>query len=428
MNRQIHIIGGGTVAHIRPHLALCAPAYGAVAKRLADLAAQQAAWANHTKHVHLTRMAGGDRNLETNADVAMRLADLVSRPETHVIFLPAALCDFEGHVEDADEELAERVGVARKARPRLSSAYNHMLKLTPADKLIGSVRESRKDIFLVGFKTTTGAKEEEQFEAALRLSKRSHCNLVLANDIHNRRHMVVTPEQSRYAVTTNREEALAALVEMAAERSQGQFVRTTVMPGPTVPMTDPRVPESLRTVVEKLVEAGAYQAFDGKTVGHYGCDLGGGEFLFSRRGKNYNESTDMVLCRTEGDRVMAVGGKPSAGAATQRQLFLDHPGYDCVVHFHCPISRYGNLQISSRPQRGLECGSLQCGANTSDGMAEVQDGIKVVYLEQHGPNVLWDSRRVGWGSVWHMIEREFSLGSTTRNVDPERPKQTEVGA
>lgn len=34
--RKIHIIGGGTVAHVRPHLALSAPAYGATVRDLYD--------------------------------------------------------------------------------------------------------------------------------------------------------------------------------------------------------------------------------------------------------------------------------------------------------------------------------------------------------------------------------------------------------
>ena len=35
--KNIHIIGGGTVNHIRPHLALSAPAYGGTARKLREI-------------------------------------------------------------------------------------------------------------------------------------------------------------------------------------------------------------------------------------------------------------------------------------------------------------------------------------------------------------------------------------------------------
>jgi len=418
MIREIHIIGGGTVSHVRPHLALCAPAYGGTARRLAEIAGElDLGGGDHAVLLHLTRMAdGGERGLETNEDLAMRLAELVARPETHMVFMTAAVCDFEGGLD------GEEPGTAPLERARLVSwdrwedaPMRHTLRLSPAEKLVSRIRAERKDIFLAACKTTTGKSADEMFEAGLRLLKRAHCNLVLVNDLHTGWNMVVTPEQARYAVTEDRAEALRALVGMAKERSAGTFVRTTVMPGPAVPLADPRVPASLREVVGKLVEAGAYREFDGKTVGHYGCRLSAEEFLFSRRGRNYNESTDMVRCRVTPGGVVAVGGKPSAGAATQRRLFEDHPGYDCVAHFHCPPSPHGGREVPRRPQRGLECGSLECGENTSEGMAELEPGVKVVYLEQHGPNVLWDSRKASWGEVWRLVEKEFDLRATTRD-------------
>lgn len=424
--RGIHIFGGGTVEHVRPHLALCAPAYGTAARRLATFLESEMG-GSHRVYLELTRMAGGP--LETAADVARRLDDLVADPRTHVVVMSAAICDFRGALIDP---LPDSPGIAFSSmgrshpgglvvhdeRPpleqtRLSSSAEHRLLLSPVEKLLDRVRRDRKDIFLVGFKTTAGYDEDAQFQAGLRLLKRASCNLVLANDIRARRNMVVTPEQSRYAVTEDRDEALRALAEMAAARSAGAFARTTVVSGDLVDWEDPLVPPALRRVVDFCRAEGAFRAFDGKTVGHFGCRLGDDEFLFSRRKVDFNDERRLVACRAVGDKVVAVGAKPSAGAATQRQLFADHPGYDCVVHFHCPLREGAALPV--RPQRGFECGSLQCGENTSAGMAEVGPGVKAVYLDQHGPNVLFRGD-ADPAAVCRFIADHFDLRATTRSA------------
>lgn len=412
MTRRIHIFGGGTVEHVRPHLALCAPAYGGTARRLAAMF--KTAIPGHEVHLELTRMAGG--RMETAAHVSDRLADLVADPATHIIVMSAALCDFVGEVA---RPLATGLFVV-ESDPlpplqcgRLSSAEAHLLELRPLPKLIDTVRQVRKDIFLIGFKTTVGVGEDHQFHEALKLLKRASCNLVLGNDLQTRRNMVVTPEQSRYAVTERREDALLELVMMAASRSIGKFVRTTVVPGQTVAWDDPAVPAALRAVVDHCRSRGAFLPFEGRTVGHFGCRLGADEFLFSRRKVDFNVETSLVRCRVDGDQVVATGARPSAGAATQRELFRDHPGYDCVVHFHCPLRKGASAPV--RDQFAFECGSKDCGQNTSEGMEEVAPGIKAVYLDQHGPNVLFRSDGDP-AAVVAYIESHFDLGSTTRSA------------
>ena len=54
-DKQIHIFGGGTVSHVRNHLALAAPAYGSTAKALATLCKQIIPKMETV--LHLTRMA-----------------------------------------------------------------------------------------------------------------------------------------------------------------------------------------------------------------------------------------------------------------------------------------------------------------------------------------------------------------------------------
>ncbi len=223
--RTVHIFAGGTVFHVRPHLALTAPAGGQVGHDLHDILIRGVGpggirFENTIAKIHSCQGL-------TNADVAQKIDELVADPKTKIIFMAAALCDFEGFIldEDTDEPTA-----SGKDRPRLRTTFQprvgppqpieYMMKLKPADKIIGRIRKERKDIFLVGFKTTAGATPDQQFRAGLGLLKQSSCNLVLANDVHTRLNMVITPEEARYHETTDRREALKGLCDMAIRRSQ----------------------------------------------------------------------------------------------------------------------------------------------------------------------------------------------------------------
>jgi hypothetical protein len=404
---RIHIIGGGTVFHVRPHLALSAVAYGGTARRLAALCASSEQ-PDLSVTLHLTRMArGGEGSLETPADIARLLDEVVTNPETRIVFMPVALCDYEGHVLDGETATA-----SGKDQPRLQTRDGVVsLRLDPADKLIARVRSVRKDIFLVGFKTTAGATEDEQYESALRLLKRSHCNLVLANDVHTRRHMIVVPELARYAVTFDREQALRELVAMALARSRLSFSRTTLVDGPLVSWSDPRIPAALRTVVEHCVARGAYRPFEDVTVGHFAVRAGQHTLLSSRRRRNFNRVGDRDLVRVEfaGDRMTAYGARPSAGTRSQFAVLRTHPDFDCIVHFHCP-QRVGS-PVPVRSQREFECGSHECGQNTSDGMARFGP-LAAVMLDRHGPNVIFRSDGDP-KAVIDFIEANFDLSRAT---------------
>lgn len=116
--------------------------------------------------------------METNQDVADLVNRLCSDPSTNVIILNAALCDYDGSVVDADSGALTRSG---KHETRLKTREGtQTLILTPASKLIGTIKNLRPDIYVVGFKTTTGATESEQVAAAGNLFP--HADLVLAND------------------------------------------------------------------------------------------------------------------------------------------------------------------------------------------------------------------------------------------------------
>lgn len=430
-DKKIHIITGGTVSHINPHLSLGGRAYGRTGAHLAALCAVE--MPNLDVVLHRTRMAGG-AELETNADVAALIADLKQRADTKIIFMPVSLCDFDVVTAFAypGEGVTEVVDVGKEA-PRFSSQKHYELQLVPAPKIIKHVREGRKDIFLVGFKTTSGATADEQYLAGLQLLKEGSCNLVLANDSKTRLNMVITPEEARYHVTTNRREALRGFVEMAQLRSHLTFTRSTVVAGEPVPWASELVPTTLRDVVNYCIAQKAYKPFAGATVGHFAVKLSAQEFLTSRRKTNFNDldTIGLVKIRTDGpDTVIAYGSKPSVGGQSQRIVFAEHPAYDCIVHFHCPIKPGSKVPIVS--QREYECGSHECGRNTSRGLAtfgafwpQPQAGgpppgltIKryhewgAVYLDEHGPNIVFH-HSIDPTIITQFIHDNFELGQKT---------------
>lgn len=142
-NKRIVIYGGGTVSYVRNHLALCAPAYGATAHRLAKLAMERLPYMDID--LRLTKMAGG-RYLETNEDIARDVDELVKDDTTKIVIMSAALCDFDGKIGDVQSgKYAERLKSREAQGP---------IELFTADKIIHKIREKRKDIFLTSIRRT----------------------------------------------------------------------------------------------------------------------------------------------------------------------------------------------------------------------------------------------------------------------------------
>jgi hypothetical protein len=420
MKSKIHIFGGGTFSYIASHLALSAPAFGKAADIIEDIL--RAKLCDYDIFVHKTKMADVESNLVTNEDVSNLLDDVIKDPNTKIIFLSMALCDFDGFVVGEGEDVGFING---KWKPRLKTDDGgKLLRLVPAEKIINKIRKVRKDIFLVGFKTTAGATPDEQYLAGLKLLKKSSCNLVLANDVFTRLNMVITPEQARYHETQDRYAALEGLVEMAVFRSQLQFTRSTIVAGDPVPWNSDLVPHTLQKVVNYCIERGAYKPFLGSTVGHFAAKIGDGKFLTSRRKVDFNRLNEMglVLVETNGDdEVIAHGFKPSVGGQSQRIVFAEHPDTDCIVHFHCDL-RKSDSDIPKRSQRNIECGSHQCGKQTSSGLKKFDlpngEYLYAVMLENHGPNVVFN-RSVNAQSVIDFIEENFDLQSRTDGVASE---------
>ncbi len=400
MNKVIHIFGGGTVYHMRSHLALSAPAYGTLAKQIYDECVRQGK--TLTSRCYLTKMAGG-YHLETNQDVEVFLRGVVKEPSAKIVFFTVAMCDFTGQVGEIPGD---------KYGTRLSSSEPPEITLHTAPKVVKLIRQHRKDIFAVACKTTCGATEDEQYIAGLNLLKEASLNLVVANDVKTRVSMIITPEEARYCVTTDRVRLVQELVEMTLKRSHLTFTRSTVVAGETVPWDSPEVPEALRAVVNHCIQAGAYKPFRGATVGHFAAKIGENTFLTSIRKTNFNDldKTGLVRIVTDGpDSVIAYGAKPSVGGQSQRIVFHDHKDYDCIVHFHCPIKP--TSQVPQVSQRDYECGSHECGRNTSQGL-QVFGNLSAVYLQEHGPNIVFH-HSINPREVIEFIEDNFDLDKKT---------------
>lgn len=413
MNKKVVIIGGGTFSHVRTHLALATPAFGKTAKSLYEKCKDK--FPNMDVELVLTKMADSNSKIVTNEDVSKYIDELVEDNTVKMVFFNVALCDFDGHVSGGESgKYAERLE-SQKFTDKYGGNYGgYKMWLTPTEKIINKIRKTRKDIFLVGFKTTSNATQEEQFNKGLNLLKNSSANVVLANDVATHSNFIVTPEDGVYGNGMSRDQVLDELVDMAWHRSHLSFTRSTVVDGEAVAWSDARVPSALRTVIDYCVTEGAYKEFKGATTGHFAAKLGNNEFLTSIRKTNFNDidKHGMVLVRTTGDdEVIAYGYRPSVGGQSQRIIFDRYSETDSIVHFHCPLKENHKDDIPVVSQREYECGSHQCGENTANGLGAFGN-LFCVMLDNHGPNIVFNSS-IDPQEVIDFIEDNFDLEGTT---------------
>lgn len=208
-HRIHHVVGGGTVNHVRSHFAIAAMAYGATARSIAAALTARGLAVS----LHLTKMAcAGMSDLETNDDLEALIDRIVGDPASHMLFFNAAVADFEGQVGDVP---------SGKYADRLRSRESHGLTmaLTPARKVVARVKAARPDILLVVFKTTIHAERAEQQARAAELLAESGADLVLANDTGTRLNLIVAADGQTLLATLDRDQALARLVALACERA-----------------------------------------------------------------------------------------------------------------------------------------------------------------------------------------------------------------
>lgn len=387
--RKVVILGGGTNTYISNHLALSAPAYGTTAKTLENK------FREHSENkmqvdLYLTKMADqgykrqsikdsikfrkesllnkdhSENNkkiisesietlekellkypeMDTPEEVEALVDKLITDPDTRVIIFNVAMVDYkptslfslESNSYDAYNpiEITDRFG-KYVGRLNTSKLPEVCLELSVQDKIIQKIRKERKDILLVGFKTTCGATKEEQFHKGLKLCKDASANIVFVNDVDEDRittlkskitekeklesilkyqhdisinllklekeildlqnNGLVTPEESSYWYNT-RDEALDALVQMVLDRSHLHFTRSTVVDAETISWDSELIPETFKTIFDFVRGAGAYKLGPTKsTVGHFGLSLGPNEFLTSKRKTDFNKIEEVGLVR-----------------------------------------------------------------------------------------------------------------------------------
>jgi hypothetical protein len=413
MKNKVAIIGGGTVNPIYNHISLCSFAKGGTARRLFKAFEDT----RLEPEIYLSKMAAGKgetATFHTNEDLQNLVNDLKADPETKVIILNAAVCDYVCEWGSDDLE-----------RPIRDSGETIMPTLTKADKIVKSIRdEDHKHIFLVAFKQTCGATPREMYLKGLDLCKRASVNLVFVNDTETRHNMIVTPEEAAYADGWSRDAALEELKQMTVARSHLSFTRSTVIKGDPISWFSDEVPDALRNVVDWCRGNKAYKAFNGATVGHFACKLTPTTFLTSIRRSNFNDlqKEGLVKVTTDGpDNVMAYGAKPSVGGQSQRIIFDEHPDLDCIVHFHCPMREDHREDIQTQSQRDVECGSHECGQNTANGLKKFGN-LWAVYLHKHGPNIVFPSS-IDPAEVIEFIEANFDLTDKTGGYNLETTEQ-----
>lgn len=214
--KHIYIITGGTLVHVTPHFALCAPAYGQVGTDIFDRISaalhDKDLQETHQPFLIKTRMAGQNSEetdahlsslgfdlheaIETNDDLEGFVRVLVGREETAVIIMAAAICDFvPEELTGFEGDTAVTISEFGKDKKRLHQAHSLNLKLRPSNKIIDLIKTSRPDIMLVTFKTTAGATEAELVAKASLNLQRSNSDFVFGNDIHSKINVVVLPNK-----------------------------------------------------------------------------------------------------------------------------------------------------------------------------------------------------------------------------------------
>lgn len=203
---MIHIFGGGTINHVRNHLAICAPAYGHTARQIYSKFSD---FPNVPVQLELTKMADYNSSMETNDDVAARLDQLIGDPGTKAIIFNVALCDFFGKIDDVE---------SGKYAERLKSRIGEVvMAMTPANKLLSNIKKKRPDITLVGFKTTANADTQEQIRLSHRQIAETDVDMVFANDTVTRSNILVSRTAETYG---SRNDILSDMVVQLAERYQ----------------------------------------------------------------------------------------------------------------------------------------------------------------------------------------------------------------
>lgn len=445
--KKIFVICGGTMNHATPHFSLCAPAYGTVGLKVfeeLDNAIYNASKEEEYEAILIpTKMAlgiisrnnqmllnyefyikqAGLKSIETNEDLDKFIDYLISYQHTRSIVLAAAVCDFKVVAINGDSS------VVGKNKARLESSEEYIMTLKTADKVLPKIRQHRKDIFVVSFKTTAGVGRDETYRKGLLSLKKNSSNLVFANDIQDKINLVVTPEEFPYEAE-DRDAAIKMLADMTFKRINLTFEDKTIIKNevrafPEVLVSEGCIPQNWIDVMQYLFKNNAFKPLPGtgKTSGHFGCRVTGKSYerITSERKINHNESFQrgMIPVYSYKNGELIVGGaKPSVGEKTQELIYQElGDKIHSIVHFHCPLRDDLNTIIPQREQFHVECGSKECAVNTTSGIVkgEIEPGIFVVHLKNHGPNIAFH-KDVSTEKVIEVIEKYWNLSDKTGGI------------
>ena len=460
MSKKIFILCGGTINQVAPHFVLSAPSYGSVGLKIYNELTEinklkQPLQKEYEIELIPTQMAlsvlpddclmnygyylskAGLTKLESNDDLSKLVDYLISREDTRCIIMAAAVCDFEPSVIiNIDDSSVDR-GPFGKEHKRLSSDNAYSLSIVPSKKILSKIRQQRKDIFVVSFKTTAGVGRDETYKKGLLALKKNSSNLVFANDIKDKINMVITPEEFPYEGET-RDEAIKTLCDITFKRLNLTFEDKTILKDdkrafPEELIKEGAIPENWYAVMKYLFAHEAFKPLPGtgKTSGHFGCRVDGKDYerITSERKINHNESFErgMITVYSYKDGQLIVGGaKPSVGEKTQELIYQElGDKIHSIIHFHCPMweQDWKKSIIPIREQLPYECGSKECALNTVSGMIEstktfaslVAPGIYAVHLQNHGPNIAFH-KDVPIADLIRFIEKNWNLEDKTGGV------------
>lgn len=477
MSKKIFILCGGTTNHVSPHFSFSAPAYGSVGLKIYNelIGLNKDRQIFHKSFVAMesdrdlspyfseyeielipTQMAlsvlpdecllnyyyylkkAGLEKLETNKDLSKFVDYLISNPDTRCIIMAAAVCDFEPNCicEIEDGELKNAKVSFGKDKNRLSSDKFYSIDIKPSEKILPKIRQQRKDIFVVSFKTTAGVGRDETYKKGLLALKKNSSNLVFANDIQDKINMVVTPEEFPYEAPT-RTEAVKKLCEITFKRLNLTFEDKTILKDdtrafPEELIKEGAIPQNWYDVMKYLFANNAFKPLPGtgKTSGHFGCRVDGKDYerITSERKINHNESFErgMIPVYSYKNGELIVGGaKPSVGEKTQELIYQElGDKIHSIVHFHCPLrNEWPHTIIPIREQLPYECGSRECAINSASGILEstktftslVSPGIYAVHLQNHGPNIAFH-KDVPISELIKFIEKYWDLSNKTGGI------------
>ena len=472
MSKKIFILCGGTSNHVSPHFSFSAPAYGSVGlriyNRLREINKENEPFQKEYEiELIPTQMAlsvlpddclmnysyylgkAGIKKLETNKELSKFVDYLISNPDTRCVIMSAAVCDFEPacicEIDD-DGELRNAKVSFGKDKNRLSSDNRYSIDIRPSEKILPKIRQQRKDIFVVSFKTTAGVGRDETYKKGLLALKKNSSNLVFANDIQDKINMVVTPEEFPYEAPT-REEAINKLCEITFKRLNLTFEDKTILKDdtrafPEELIKEGAIPQNWYDVMKYLFANNAFKPLPGtgKTSCHFGCRVDGKEYerITSERKINHNESFErgMIPVYSYKNGELVVGGaKPSVGEKTQELIYQElGDKIHSIVHFHSPLKvEWPHTIIPIREQLPYECGSKECALNTVSGILEsektfvklVEPGIYAVHLQNHGPNIAFH-KDVPAEKIISFIEKNWDLTKKTGGLILDKPARLEA--